>query len=377
VKLKSALLALALAASGCPKPGDDVDPKIRAEGHYVAGQSAYLKGDFEEAHKQFAEVKKLNPSDPRLPVAEGEVYLSEVKIAEAIEHFETAVKADPKRGTTWSRLGYLYSVKNEKQKAREALDKALAANPKDYNALETLGDLQLDQGQVDEGVKNLLAASELAPEATRGDMVLRAVSELEKRGKADQVLGVLEGAVKKGVKTPGVLSELGDGLVEAGRFEEALVAYGDAAKADAKDPSLWELVGEVQLKLGRAAEAEAAFKKSLEVKDRGVVHVALAKLCLSKKDEGCAKVELDKALSSSTGEEVRETVELGELLAAMGRKKDALELLRTLSEEGDQKANFDLHLRTARLAKELKDEVTLKAACTRALAGGQAGLKCP
>jgi hypothetical protein len=34
-------------------------------------------------------------------------------------------------------------------------------------------------------------------------------------------------------------------------------------------------------------------------------------------------------------------------------------------------------VRTARLARELKDEVTEKAACTRALSNGQAGIKCP
>lgn len=377
MKLKSAALAVVLALSGCPKPGDDVDPKVRADGHYVAGQSAYLKGDFEEAHKQFAEVKKLNPTDPRLPVAEGEVYLSEVKIAEAIELFEIAAKADPKRGTTWSRLGYLYSIKNEKQKAQDALDKALAANPKDSSALETLGDIEIEQGKIDEGVKHLLLASEYAVDALKGDIVLRAVGELAKAGKRDRVLPVLEDAVKKGVKSAGVSAELGDRLVEAARFEEALAAYTSAATADPKDPSLWELVGEVQLKLGHEAEAEAAFKKSLEVKDRGVVHVALARMCLARKDEACAKSELDLALNTATGEEVRETVELGELLATMGRKKDALQILRTLSEEGDQKGNIDLHLRTARLAKDVKDEVTVKAACTRALAGGQAGLKCP
>ena len=72
-----------------------------------------------------------------------------------------------------------------------------------------------------------------------------------------------------------------------------------------------------------------------------------------------------------------ESMELGELLASFGRKKDALDLLRSVSEESEQKGNTELHLRTARLAKELKDEVTVRAACMRALSTGQAGLKCP
>ena len=370
-------LAAVLTLLGCPKPGDDVDPKVRADGHYLAGQAAYLKGDFPEAHKQFAEVRTYNPTDPRLPAAEGEVYLSEAKVPEAIEAFEAASKVDAKRGTTWSRLGYLYSVKGEKEKARAALEKALAANAKDFNALETLADVQLEEGKIDDAVKNLVAASESAPEVTRGDLVLRVTAELQKAGRGGEAIAILEAAVKKGIKSGAVFNELGDRLIEATRLEDAVNAYQAAAKLDAKDPALWELVGEVELKLGKVPEAEAAFRKSIEVKDRGVVHVALARLCKQKKDDACAKAELQKALDTSTGEELRETLELADLLAESDRKKDALALLRSVSEESEQKGNVELHLRTARLAKELKDEVTVKAACTRALSNGQAGLRCP
>ena len=100
-----------------------------------------------------------------------------------ISPFEAASKADPKRGTTWSRLGYLYSVKGEKEKAHAALEKALVANAKDFNALETLADVQLEEGKIDDAVKNLIAASESAPETTRGDLVLRVTAELQKAGR--------------------------------------------------------------------------------------------------------------------------------------------------------------------------------------------------
>jgi tetratricopeptide (TPR) repeat protein len=365
----------AVALAACPKPGDDIDPKIKADGHYLAGQSAYLKGDFATAHKEFAEVKALNPGDPRLPAAEGEVYLAEVKLTEAIEAFEAATKLDPKRGTNWSRLGYLYGLKGEKDKSRAALEKALAANPRDFNALDSMADLQLADGKLDDAVKSLVTASEAAPDGV--EYALRAAEMLKKNKRDGEALALLENALKKGVKGAPIYAELGDRYVRAQRLPEALAAYTEAAKLDPKDPAFWELVGELRAKLGQAAEAEEAFRASLKVKDRGVVHVALARLCLTKKDDACVKLELDKALETSTGEETRETMELAELLATLGRKKDALELFRQLSEESEQKTNLELHLRTARLAKELKDEVTEKAACTRALSNGQAGLKCP
>ncbi len=373
--MRRALLLAALIFVGCPKGGDDVDPKIKADGHYLQGQAAWLKGDFETAHKEFAEVKKLNPADPRLPAAEGEVFMAEIKIAEAIEQFEAATKLDPKRGTNWSRLAYLYGLKGEKAKSRAAVNKALAANPKDFNALDSLADLQLGEGKVDDAVKSLVAASESAPDGL--DFVMRAAGELQKVKRSDEALAVLEAARGRGIKGAALFGELGDRYIVNGKLDEALTAYTEAAKAEPKDPAYWELVGEVQNKLGHVAEAEQAFQASLKVKDRGVVHVALARLCQAKKDEACSKAELDKALETASGEETRETIELAELLVSLGRKKDALALFRSLSEESEQKLNVDLHVRTARLARELKDEVTEKAACTRALSNGQAGIKCP
>lgn len=373
--MKRVALVAALALSACPKPGDGVDPKVKADGHYLLAQSAYLKGDFATAHKEFAEVRALNPNDPRLPAAEGEVYLSEVKIAEAIESFEAATKLDAKRGTNWSRLGYLYLLKGEKDKAKAALEKALAANPKDFNALDSRADLLLGEGKVDEAVKDLVLASETAPDGA--DYALRGAELLKKNKRDDEALALLENAVKKNIKSAAIFSELGDRYVRANKLPEALAAYTEAAKADPKEPAFWELAGEVQNKLGKPAEAEEAFRKSLKVKERGVVHVALARLCQAKKDDACVKAELDKALETASGEDLRETVELAELLASLDRKKDALELFRQVSEESEQKLNIELHLRTARLARELKDEVTEKAACTRALSSGQAGVKCP
>lgn len=369
--------ALVLCLLACPKPGSDLDPRVIADGHYVQGQSAYLKGDFEAAHKAYAEVRKLNPDDPRLNVAEGEVYLSEVKVDDAIKSFEAAAKADPKRGTTWSRLGYLYALKRDRTRAHDALEKALAANPRDYNALESLADLQLEEGKPKEALDNLMKAADYAPDTAKAELVLRLTGELEKAGRGDEVLSLLEAATSKGLQSAVVFGELGDRLVKANRLEEASKAYTAAAKLDAKDPAYWELAGEVLARLERPDEAKAAFNASLGVRDRGVVHVALARLCQAKKDDACVTAELDKALEKSTGEEVRETLDLAELLYSVGRKKDALELYRSVSEEGEQKGNFELHLRTARLARELKDEVNVKAACTRALSSGHAGLKCP
>src|SRR6266498_142608 len=108
--MRAPLALSVLLLCACPAKDDKPDPKAQADGLYLAGTAAYLKGDFAEAHKMFDEVKKLNPTDPRLPAAIGEVYFAELKIHEAMGQYEEAVKADPKRATNWSRLGYARSL---------------------------------------------------------------------------------------------------------------------------------------------------------------------------------------------------------------------------------------------------------------------------
>src|SRR2546425_1068084 len=189
---------------GCPK--DTPDAKAEAEGLYLAGTAAYLKGNFTEAHEKFALVRSLNPTDPRLPAAEAEVYLAEVKLDQALLAFQESLKLEPKRATTWSRIGYIHLLKGNRAEARAALDKALALNPRDFNALESRAEIQLKEGQLDEAIAGFLKASEAAPDPTRSSLVMRAVAELTKHGKPKEALEVLEAQVKNGVKGAEVLS---------------------------------------------------------------------------------------------------------------------------------------------------------------------------
>ena len=370
-------MVLALVLAGCPKPGDGVDPKVRADGHYLSGQAAYLKGDFAEAHKQFAEVRALNPTDPRLPAAEGEVYLAEVKLDEALKSFEDAIKLEPKRATTWSRIGFIHSLKGRPAEAKDALQKALALNPRDFNALESIAEMDLKEKNLDEAVKHFLAASQAAPDQARAPLVMRAVEELTKAGRAAEALKLLEESVKKGVKSPEMYGELGDRLVAAARLPEAVLAYTEAAKANPSDPALWELVGELQMKLDKPGDAEAAFRESLRVKDRGVVHASLARICQARKDLTCLKSELDQALTKASGEEPRELIDIADLLSSVGRKADALALLKGLADEEDQAGDSALQLKLARFAKDANDKATMKAACDRVLATDAGVKKCP
>jgi Flp pilus assembly protein TadD len=371
------LSLLALLAAGCEDRPSPPSPKEQAEGYYVKGTTEYLQGKFDEALTSFNTMKELSPDDPRLPAAIGEVYLSMGRLNEASTQFELALKRDSKRSTNWSRLGFIQAQLGKTDAAQSSLRKALALHPKDFNALEQLGELHVKAGEKDAAVKHFLLAAEASPDASKTPLVLRAVDVLTADGRHAEALLLLGEWTGKGVRTPELLTALGDEQVRAGELLPAAASYRDAATVSPKDPTLWELVGEIYSKLEKPEEALAAYRESLRVKDRAIVHVAMARLHLGRNDRKAAEEELGRALETVSGSDVHELTEVAALLSTFERKPDALRILSSLSAEPDHAKDLDLQLRTATLAQELKDEATVRTVCERIASSGVKLKKCP
>jgi len=373
------LLAAALLAllAGCPASGPT--PRERAEGHYIAGMSAYLRGDFKTALAELEEVKKDAPDDPRLPAMLGEIALSQGRLREALEHFDAALARDPKRGTSWSRKGYLLAQLGRRDEAQAALRRALELSDADFNALEQLGELAHQAGRPEEAAAFFERAASRAPqEARRSELYLRAARALQPVSLA-RAREVLQRGADAGTRTPELLGEQADLEVRLGELRAALSTYQQAAGRASNDPIPWEMAGRVAEKLGDLPGAAQAYQSSLRARPTGAVHAALGrvKLALGDRDGGIA--EVDAALASASGEEVREALELADLLEQVGRRADALKLLAQLAAETGAEKDQELQLRTARLAKASGDRAVAAAACARLQRGPDGGTppRCP
>jgi tetratricopeptide (TPR) repeat protein len=311
------------------------------------------------------------------PDALAELYLSAAQLDLALEHYEQAAKLDSKRAVVFSRIGSIHLLQGKKDEALEAFERALALDSTDGAALEGRGEIYLKQGKIDEAVKDLRAALGRIPEASKPALLLTWVQELSRRQRSVEALELLQEQVAKGVQSPALWAELGDRSVEMTKFEQARDAYVEALKDNNSDASLWELLAELQLKLGDLDAAESAFQKSLSIKDRAVVHIALARICEKRKDLECLTHELDHALKIATGEETREVLDLSDLLASVGRKKDALALLSQLASEEEQRFEVALQLKAAKLARDVKDLRAMKQFCANVSAADAGVARCP
>lgn len=365
LSLPRLFLLASLALAGCRKEPPGPTPDQRADGLYVQGTAQFLANDYAKALESFNQVKALRPNDPRLPAAMGEAHLALKDLNAARDDFQAATKLDPKRGTNWSRLGYLQAQLGQKAEARESLEKALALNPKDYDALEERGELEARMDQLDKAVEDLLAAAKAGPKEDMARLYLRAVELLKKRQRDDDALALLQRAVDAGVHSPEVLGQLGDAQVRKGKLEEAGETYREAAKVSPKDPGPWEMVGEIEMQRGKLPSAVEAYRESLRIADRGIVHVDLARVYLKKKDKAAALKEVDLALAKEDGDDEHDTRELADVLAAVGRPKDAFKLYEELANEPDNRGDSALQKRAAELAKLAGDKKAAKELCSR------------
>lgn len=371
-----ALLAAALLVAGCDEKIKEPSPKEKAEGLYVLANAHYLQGDFDKALQMLNESKQLFPENPLLPIMFGEIYLSQGKLNEALAEYQSSAKTDPKRATTWSRIGYIQAQLGQREEARGSVRKALALNPNDFNALEQLGEIELKDDNFDEAVKHLVAAGDAATDVNKPRLYLRAVDALMKKDRRPEAALLLKAAVGKTPNLPGeVWVRLGELLALEGDLKGALNAYTVAAKSLPRDPVPWEIVGEIYRSLDKPGDAEAAWRESLKIENRAIVWVQLARLKLARKEPEAAQLALDNALAAATGTEKRESVELADLLVEMKRKPDALKLLALIAAEEENLKDRELQLKTAKLAKELKDTETMNATCARVVDAGVP--KCP
>ena len=130
---------------------------------------ARARGLRAEAQTRLAACVEAGDSSPWLAWHAGHVRLEDARLAEAREHFEALVKARPKFGPGWHRLGLVYAADERAEAAIEALQRAVAQGAPGAEA--DLGRLFMKRSMWAEGLPHL-------ENALRGRLVVPELAEL-------------------------------------------------------------------------------------------------------------------------------------------------------------------------------------------------------
>jgi len=158
----------------------------------------------EEINKKNAEIKAKNAALTN-GFNGGLAAMQTKDYAEAVKQFSTAGEADPTQSAVWANLGEAYNQlaktksgderKEALKNGIEAYQKAIALKPDDGSLHHNMGLLEVNSGQVDEGVAELQKAAQLDP-AHAGQFYFNLGAVLINANKTEEAIQAFQASIK-------------------------------------------------------------------------------------------------------------------------------------------------------------------------------------
>jgi len=187
VKLRdiATLLAGLLLVAGCGLARARPSDPLTADEHNDLGVAYHARGEYSLAAREFRRAATLRPGWTRALANLGDAHLALGELDEAIDAYETALKASPDDAATANNLAWtLLQHPGRWQEAESVIRGALAREPEPRGYyLDTLGLLLLKKGEVRDALtafRAALADAGLRDRATRA-LVLRHAGEAHAR----------------------------------------------------------------------------------------------------------------------------------------------------------------------------------------------------
>jgi tetratricopeptide (TPR) repeat protein len=150
--------------------------------HQLRAEGFALRGDHDDAIKEYEAALHLRPDEAELHEAVGEFYLDNRSDEDAQKELEKAVVLDPSRTKTLYLLGRLYVLDNESEKAVPFLRRALQLQPNLNEASGLLGTAYVRMGHFADAIPSLEKA---APFDRYGNVHYQLYQAYRKLGEAD------------------------------------------------------------------------------------------------------------------------------------------------------------------------------------------------
>ncbi len=231
------------AATLCyQKLAESSDPLLSAEGRWGLG-------DYFGANELFKALAKARPKDIYIQIRWGMMFLERYQPADAEASFEAALALDENNARAL--LGMALVAADQFQgKATELATKALASDPKLFEAEELLARVALEDSNLEKASVEAKKALDISPEALNAMAILGSVDLLN-----DKPTQWLDRALKINPQYGEAYETVAHYFVINRRYDEGIKAYRKAIEIK---PDLWSAHSELGINLMRFGEADEA-----------------------------------------------------------------------------------------------------------------------
>jgi tetratricopeptide (TPR) repeat protein len=234
--------------------------------HCLLGGSYFLCGRTAEAIAHYQAALRLCPEYTLAYCRLGEALLYSGRTAEAVDLFRQALRIDPDRFEAHYRLGAVAARAGHMAEAAEHLQKALRVAPPSLEAAEAhvaFGDVLTNLGRFAEAIEHCRDALQMKPNDPEACFHL--ARALFNSGQTGEAIEQYRQAVRLKPDYSSAYNNLGNALLKLGRIEEAAQQYEQAVRVQPDYTTAHYNLGLCLVKTGRRIEALGHLEESLRL----------------------------------------------------------------------------------------------------------------
>jgi len=259
------MLFAIVCGSGCSSAKHE-DPVLQSKKFIKAGDSHFLKKEYDEALKNWKKAISLAPKENAYLYNNMAVtYYASIKDVEAAKKlWEKQLVLNPESYTAYNGIGNYYKDKGQYKKAIEFYKKSLDKNPNYFMSLQNMGYAYFDIKEYAEAEKHLKKTLKIMKRSFAAYLVLGKVYSAQNK------LLEAERAFKQALKImPTLYSayyELGRLYIKKGRFSLAIGAYKKVIKIAPKFSGAYNELAYIYANRGvNLKDAERLIKKAISL----------------------------------------------------------------------------------------------------------------
>jgi protein O-mannosyl-transferase len=198
----------------------------------------------------------------------GYVLAAQGRTAEAIEHYQQAIKFYPGYAQAYINLGVIFLNEGRLDEAGENFQRALEINPDSAEAHNNMGILLAKQGRTAEAIEHYQKAIELDPD--RAEIYNNLGNLLATQGRTAEAIAQFQKALEVAPDNAKVHYNLANVLTAQGRVDEAIEHYQRALEQMPDSTHAHYQLGVLLQSRGEFAASVAQFQKVLELEPKHV-----------------------------------------------------------------------------------------------------------
>jgi tetratricopeptide (TPR) repeat protein len=216
----------------------DYSPHLRRQAYNQYGMFLLKTGVKDEAIKALiqskVEAKALTTKEQVTSTFDlAFAYAHTGDINEAIKEYKAALALDPQNMDVMLELGSAYRRAKLFAEARELYEKLIAANPNNASAYGNLGNVDMDEGNIEAAVANYeKAAVHSSDKEAASKNFLNAGFQYAARGSYEKALALYLRALEISPDNPLAYTDIGWSMLGMGKTQEAIEAFEKALRLD-------------------------------------------------------------------------------------------------------------------------------------------------